>query len=587
MSLFAPAKFRRARCRVISEPRALAAPALAAIPAPGRARSGTRARRRIAMCALAFVAAYGALAARLATVSFAPPEDARAHRAIAAAHPDRRAGAPRADIVDRNGVILATELPMIALEIAGDEVWDPDETAARLAEAFPEIDRGALATKLAAGRYVAVRDDLTPAQRDAVFALGLPGVRFAERVRRFYPQGRLAAHVVGHVEPGKGGVMGLERVLDGRGGASPLAASIDVRAQQALEEVLAAALADHRAQAAWGAILDVNTGEVVALASLPDFDPNAPGAASDDWRRNRAVYDRYELGSAFKAFTAAAALDAGVAAETTAYDARGAFRVAGVPIRDYHGENRVLSFSEVIQHSSNIGMARMAGDLGRDRQRAALGALGLLARLPVELAENREPELPARWGPVETATIAYGHGVSVTPLHLVAAYAAVVNGGEYRPPTFLKADAPRPGARVFSERTSATMRRVLRRVVTDGTAAAAEAPGYYPIGKTATAEKPVAGGYDANARISSFVGAFPGHAPRYVALVSLDDPQSSAATHGYATAGWNAAPAFADLVLRTAPLLGVPAANEATALAGFYRGLKTADAGERREAGAR
>lgn len=531
------------------------------------------------MCAVAFIAAYGALAARLAIVSFAPPDSGGPALAATGAPGTLNAAAPRVDIIDRNGVILATDLPMIALEIAGDEVWDAAETVARLAEIFPEIDREALADKLAAGRYVDVRDDLTPAQRDAVFALGLPGVRFAERSRRYYPQGPLAAHVVGHVEAGKGGVMGLEKFLNSWTGSGPLAASIDVRAQQALEDVLAAALDRHQARAAWGAILDARTGEVVALASLPDFDPNAPGAAPADWRRNRAVYDRYELGSAFKAFTAAAALEAGVAAETSVYDARGGFRVADRVIRDFHGENRILSFSEVIQHSSNIGIARVAGDLGGERLRAALRALGLTRPLPIELPENRAPELPRRWGPVETATISYGHGVSVTPLHLASAYAAVVNGGEYAPPTFLRVAAAPVGTGVFSERTSAIMRRVLRRVVTDGTAASAEAPGYFPIGKTATAEKPVAGGYDANARIASFVGAFPGYAPRYVALVSFDDPQPTPETHGYATAGWNAAPAFADLVNRTAPALGVPIANEATALAGFYRGYRTADAG--------
>lgn len=526
------------------------------------------------MCAVAFVAAYGALAFRLAAVSFAPIE-ASASARVAAAAPET---VHRADILDRNGVILATDLPMIALEIAGDETWDAKETAARLAKIFPDIDRGELEEKLAAGRYVDVKDDLTPAQRDEVFALGLPGVRFSERSRRFYPQGRLAAHVVGHTELGKGGVMGLEKTLDSVAGGGPLRASIDVRVQQALEDELVAALGEHQALAAWGAVLDVRTGEVFALASLPNFDPNDPGAAPPDWRRNRAVYDRYELGSAFKPFTAAAALDAGVAAETTAYDARGNFRVADRVISDFHGENRILSFSEVIEYSSNIGMARMAGDLGAKKQEAALKALGLTKRLPIELAENRDPELPHRWGPVETATIAYGHGISVTPLHLVAAYSAVVNGGAYETPTFLRADAPRAGAQVFTERTSAIMRRVLRRVVTDGTAKNAEAPGYYPIGKTATAEKPAVGGYDRNARIASFVGAFPGYAPRYVALISLDDPKPSRATHGYATAGWNAAPAFAKLVDRIAPLLGVPSVNEATALAGFYQGFTTADA---------
>lgn len=349
-------------------------------------------------------------------------------------------------------------------------------------------------------------------------------------------------------------------------------ASIDIRVQQILEDELAASMEKFSAEAAWGAVMDVATGELIALASLPDFDPNAPGAAPADFRRNRAVYDRYELGSAFKPFTAAAALDAGVAREGSTYDARGRYRVADRWISDYHGENRVLTLSEVVQFSSNIGIARIAGDLGPERQKAYLKKLGLFKAAPVELAENREPDLPSQWGPVETATIAYGHGISVTPLHLLTAFAAVVNGGVYHQPTFLKADGDIERRRVFSDETSAVMRRVLRRVVTDGTAEYAEAPGYFPIGKTATADKPALGGYDTDSRIASFVGAVPGYAPRYAILVSLDDPQALKETYGYATAGWNAAPMFARIVERAAPLLGLSPVNEAEALSAFVSG---------------
>ncbi|MEQ1931591.1 MAG: penicillin-binding protein 2 [Parvularculaceae bacterium] len=524
------------------------------------------------MCAVAFLAAYAGLAGRLAAVSFGGP--APAERALDAVAPEERA-----EIADRNGVLMATNLPVIALEIAGADVWDADETAASIVAILPSVDRADLAAKLRDKRYVEAAASLTPAQQEAVFALGLPGVRFSARTKRFYPQGDLAAHVVGHTEAGKGGVMGLERVLDERPGG-PIAASIDTRVQQALEEELALAAAEHKAAAAFGAIMDVETGEVLALASLPDFDPNAPGAAPADNRRNRAVYDRYELGSAFKAFTAAAALEAGVARETSTYDARGRFKVADRRIDDFHGENRVLTFSEVLQHSSNIGAARMAGDLGPARLRGTLKSLGLLDVLPVELHERRAPQPPQKWGPVETATIAYGHGISVTPLHLLAAYGAVVNGGRYIAPTFLRAAEKKEGVRVFSDRTSAIMRRVLRRVVTDGTASNAEAAGYYPIGKTATADKAAGGGYNTQARIATFVGAFPGYAPRYAVIITLDNPQPSRATQGYATAGWNAAPAFSKFVVRAAPLLGVSTVNEATALARFYSGYATASAGE-------
>lgn len=568
MGIFRRRRKTTARCYVIAETVRPDTGSRSDVRATsGRARLMARTRYRILMCAAVFCGAFGLLGGRLAFVSFGGPEGSVGDRVVAAP-----GEGPRAEILDRNGVILATNLPMMALEIAGREVWDAEDTAKTLAAAFPEIDETRLAAELSEGRYVEALSDLTPAQQEKAFALGLPGVRFPARTRRFYPHERLGAHVVGHIEPGRGGVMGLEAVLDGERaiGGGPLVAAIDMRVQLALEEELAASMETFSAEAAWGAVMDAASGEIIALASLPNFDPNAPGAAETDWRRNRATYDRYELGSAFKPLTAAAALEAGAAKESSIYDARGSYRVANVTIHDFHGENRMLSFSEVVQYSSNIGIARIAADLGPARQQAFLKALGLFEALPIELKENRPTELPPKWGPVEAATIAYGHGISVTPLHLLAAINAVVDGGEYRTPTFLKADAARPGRRVFSPQTSAAMRRVLRRVVTDGTATYAEAKGYYPIGKTATADKPSGGGYNRNARIASFVGAFPGYAPRYTILVSLDNPKGTRATYGYATAGWTAAPLFSRIVARIAPTLGVMPVNEETALAGFF-----------------
>ncbi len=527
-------------------------------------RPAQRSRRRIGMCAVVFAAAFSLLGARLFAV-------ATGGQSVFAAGTFPAADEARPEIVDRRGRILATNLPVVALEVYGRETWDPGQTVSILSDVVKIDDADDLERRLRAGSYVEVARDLTPAQKDAVFRLGLPGVRFRSRERRYYPQGALGAHVVGHTEPGKGGVMGLEAHLDARGRARRLQAALDIRAQQAVEAELAAAVKKHHAQAGWAGVMDVRTGEMIALANFPEFDPNAPGDSQADARRNRATYDRYELGSAFKAITAAAALDAGAATPVSTYDARGAYRVADRTIRDFHGENRILTFSEVVQYSSNIGMARIAADLGVDDHRAYLKALGLLDKLPIELRENRAPQPPAKWGPVEAATISYGHGISVTPLHLLAAFGAVVNGGEYRAPTFLQGSPKAAGGRrVFAEETSAQMRRILRRVVTDGTASLAEAPGYFPIGKTATADKPARGGYDGNARIASFVGAFPGAAPRYAVLVSLDEPQVIPETKGFATAGWNAAPTFARIVERIAPVLGVMPAGGAETSA-FFR----------------
>jgi cell division protein FtsI (penicillin-binding protein 3) len=553
------------------EQASLGAEALQVRALGARGRIAARARTRVMMCAVVFVFAFSALGVRLAFVSFGGVPAARDYAAAPLAD------APRVEIVDRNGALLAADLPVIALEVAGREVWDAREAAQKLAAALPDIDVLTLEEKLAEGRYVEVRADLTPAERQAVFNLGLPGVRFAARVKRFYPQGALAAHVVGHDEPGKGGVMGLEKVANRyrakKGDSAPMRAALDIRVQQILEDELATTMEKFSAEAAWGAVMDVETGEIVALASLPDFDPNAPGAAAADSRRNRATYDRYELGSAFKAFTAAAVIDKGLGDEATKYDARGSFQVADRRISDFHGENRILTLSEVVQHSSNIGAARMALDLGATEQQRFLAALGLFEALPIELAENRAPDLPAKWGPVESVTVSYGHGIAVTPLHLLAAFSAMVNGGDYRTPVFLSQTRAPDGRRVIGEDTSAAMRRILRRVITDGTATYADVPGYFPIGKTSTADKrSLAGGYDTNARIASFIGAVPGYAPRYAIMISFDNPQALKETYGYATAGWNAAPAFARFVTRAAPLLGLAPVNETTALASFVSG---------------
>lgn len=561
----------QARCTVIEDYAPAVDPSSARIAAKSR-RSRTLgvARRRIGLCGVAFLCAFALLAVRLGVVSFGPAVQTGRTVAAIGVDPSRR------EIVDRNGVLLAVNLPMRALEIAGREVWDPHETAVAIASVFPNLDPADLEQKLASGRYVEIQEKLTPAQEEAVFALGLPGVRFAPRTRRFYPQGKAASHVVGHTEAGKGGVMGLEHVLNDWRHKGPLVASVDIRAQQILEQELLASVEKFHAKGAAGAIMDVKTGEIIALASLPDFDPNAPGASPADSRRNRAVYDRYELGSAFKLFTAAAALETGAAKESSTYDARGFYKVADKVIRDFHGENRVLTLSEVVQYSSNIGAARIAADLGPERQKAALKDFGMLDPLPIELSERRSPELPWQWGPVEAATISYGHGISVTPLHLLAGVASIVNGGVYHNPTFLKVEGVPEGRRVLSEETSLVMRRVMRRVISEGTASLAEAPGYFVIGKTATAEKPSRGGYNRNARISTFVGAFPGYAPRFAVLVTLDEPQAVEGTWGYATAGWNAAPTFAAIAQRLAPVFGVMPASDRVAVAAFS-GSRTGD----------
>ena len=524
-----------------------------------RASVTNGARLRLHLCTAAFAVSFGLLGVKLWDVSTAGVEAGRIYQRFA------NDDGSRPEIHDRNGALLAVNLPVRGLEIDGRQVWDAAETARQIATVLPEVNIEKLTRRLADGAYVTPSWAITPAQEHALFSLGLPGAIFVDRMQRYYPQHKLASHVVGHSAPGEGGMSGLEAVLDDIGEPGrPLVSSIDVRVQQALEDELTHAVDIYQAEAAWGGVIDVRTGEMVAIASLPDYNPNAPALGAPGAVRNRAVYDRYELGSIFKVFTAAAALDSGRATEETEYDVRGGYKVANWTIRDFHGEERIIKFSEVVQYSSNIGAATMAAEMGPRGLKAALANLGLLDPLPIRLKERRAPQPPAKWGPVETATVAYGHGVAVTPLHALAAFAAVVNGGQYISPTFLKRVGRTPSRRVFTEETSAVMRRVLRRVVTDGTASKSDVSGYYTIGKTGTAEKPSAGKYSLNENITTFVGAFPGYAPRYAVLVSLDHPLPRKEDYNFATAGWNAAPLFAQVTARIAPILQiVPAGSNA------------------------
>jgi cell division protein FtsI (penicillin-binding protein 3) len=307
--------------------------------------------------------------------------------------------------------------------------------------------------------------------------------------------------------------------------------------------------------------MDVHSGEVLALTSLPDFSPYEVNASSANQRFNRATLGVYELGSTFKAFTTAMALEYGVVDLADRYDATKPLKVARFTIRDDHPQNRWLDVPEIFIHSSNIGAAQMARDVGAERQKEFLDRLGMLSPLPLELAENGRPLSPRHWREINTMTIGFGHGIAVTPLHLINGFATLVNGGNRTTPTLLHvADKPagaQTGERVIARETSDTMRMLMRMVVEGGTGKQAEAEGYLVGGKTGTAEKATVGGYKKNALITTFVGAFPMDAPRYAVLVMLDEPHGNKATHGYAGAGWNAAPVLGRIVAKIAPMLGV------------------------------
>jgi cell division protein FtsI (penicillin-binding protein 3) len=469
----------------------------------------------------------------------------------------------RADIVDRNGMLLATSLSVPSLYADPKDVIDPDESARRLAGVLDHLDVADVAKKLRGKkRFVWIQRGLTPRQQYQINALGLPGLHFQREERRVYPQGSLASHVVGFSGTDATGLGGIEKQFDGmlRDGAKPLALSVDIRIQHILREEIGRQMKAFNGIGGAGVMLDANTGEVIAMVSLPDFDPNLVGTASEEARFNRATLGVYEMGSTFKIFNTALALESGSATMTSGYDATKPIRIARFTINDYHAKRRWLSVPEIFMYSSNIGSVKMAMDYGSEAQRDFMGKLGFLKPVALELPERGAPMSPKPWRRINTMTIAFGHGIAVSPLHLASGVATVVNGGIRWPVTILKPDPTVRllGRQVISEKTSAQMRKLLRLVVENGTGRKAAAEGYLVGGKTGTAEKPgKRGAYARKSLLSSFVSAFPMHDPRYVVLVMIDEPKGNKESHGYATGGWVAAPAVKRIVSRSAPLLGI------------------------------
>ena len=469
----------------------------------------------------------------------------------------------RADIVDRNGMLLATSLSVPSLYADPKEVIDAEAAARRLITVLDHLSAAEVTAKLQAPkRFVWIQRGLTPRQQYRINSLGIPGLHFQREERRVYPQGSLTSHIVGFAGTDSVGLGGLEKQFDGmlRDGAQPLKLSLDVRIQHILREEIGRQMVNFNGIGGAGVMLDANTGEVVAMVSLPDFDPNLTGTAAEDARFNRATLGVYEMGSTFKIFNTALALDSGSATMDSGYDATNPIRIARFTINDYHAKRRWLSVPEIFMYSSNIGSVKMALDFGSDAQRGFMDKLGFLAPVSVELPERGTPMAPSPWRQINTMTIAFGHGIAVSPLHLASGVASIVNGGTRWPVTVLKRDpAVRAvGKQVISKRTSKQMRQLLRLVVENGTGRKAAAEGYLVGGKTGTAEKPgKSGAYARKALLSSFVAAFPIHDPRYVVLVMIDEPKGNKESHGYATGGWVAAPAVRRIVSRSAPLLGL------------------------------
>lgn len=526
-----------------------------------------RSRPRFLVTRLVFAAGFALIALRLVGLGFAAPGHEHAGGAGALS-----TAVKRPDIVDRRGRLLASDIQAASVFADPKRVVDLDDTVEQLAGVFPDLDPRALRKKISGGgRFVWVRRELTPRQQAAVHELGLPGIGFIVEPHRVYTSGRTAAHVLGSVDVDNRGLSGVERHIDRSplilktgtevpGEVEKVALSLDLGVQHALRRELGDAMTRYGAKAAAGLVLDVHSGEVLGLSSLPDFDPNRRDEALEKGRFNRLTAGVFELGSVFKLFTTAAALDMGVASLDDGYDATEPLRVASFEIDDFHAKRRWLSVPEIFIYSSNIGSAKMALDVGTKRHKAFLAKLGLLGRLGTEVGETAGPIAPKTWQRINTMTISFGHGISVTPLQFAAAAGAIVNGGYKVTPTFLRRsreEARVRAKRVLKRDTSDLMRYLLRLNVKSGTAKNADAAGFQVGGKTGTAEKVVNGRYSSSALLTSFLGVFPAEAPEYLVLVILDEPQRVEETGGTATAGVNAAPVTRRLVERIGPILGV------------------------------
>jgi cell division protein FtsI (penicillin-binding protein 3) len=525
-----------------------------------------RMRVRLGLAAAGFAVLFGAVALRATEKTVINPEASRIAQA-----PRLPRGEPpvsRAEITDRNGEVLAVTVRGIALYARPNLIENPARVAEQLHRILPHLDRERLIERLSGPRVFAYLDRfITPRQQEAINALGVVGLDFEVAERRTYPKGRDAAHVLGLVDVDNQGLFGAERWFDERLRTSreALRLALDIRVQRELREALAWSIERFNGIGGAAIVLDAHTAEIIGMTSLPDFNGADPAAAPAQNRFHRAVEGVYEPGSTFKLMTAAMALELGTVQIHSGFDASRPIRIGGHEINDFRGKNRWLALPEIIAYSSNLATAHMAMTVGPTRHREFLARFGIArhARLGVELPEAAAVLLPGSrdWRDLNTMTIGFGHGVSVTPLHVVNSIATLANGGIHRTPTILAVPegTEREGTRVISERTSETMRRLMRIAVTDGSGRQADAPGYFVGGKTGTALKTNerGRGYSENRRISAFVGAFPMNAPRYAIYIMVDEPKPRADTGGFATAGVVAAPAARRLVERVAPILGM------------------------------
>ena len=527
-------------------------------------------QNRIRLLGIMFSVAFIAIAGQLGNLTLRKLGEAV--NPEVAAH---QAARPRPDIVDRNGVVMATDIAVASLFSDPRKISDIDEAVELITATLPELDAKTLREKLTApGRaFVWLKRQASPEERDAVYNLGIPGVGYVNERKRVYPLGRLAAHTIGYVDVDTKGIAGIEKFLDDQGAlytaslsepdtqtTAPAQLAMDVRVQHVVTDEVNKAVVKFKAKAGGGIILDTETGEIVALAYTPDYNPNADNKHLTSEQQNKLTSGVYELGSVIKAVTFAMAFDYGTANLQSTYDARFPLVIGKARISDFHAQRKVMTVPEVFTNSSNIGTAKMALQVGLENHLEFLKRVGLLDKLITEVPETAKPLLPKNWGKLASATASFGHGFAVQPLQGLAVIGDIINGGMSVPPTFLrrsKEEAQALAHRIVKPETSEKMRYLFRLNVTDGTASKADVIGYRVGGKTGTAEKVIKGRYSKEHSLATFIGAFPMDHPKYAIFIMLDEPQALPETYGFATAGWNAVPTASKIIERIAPLLGV------------------------------
>jgi cell division protein FtsI (penicillin-binding protein 3) len=538
-------------------------------------------QRRLIMIGCIFIISFGVIGMRMTALAMTEPREPKAQNSI------NDISVSRADIVDRNGRILATNIETHSLYVHPKQLADPSGTALRLAEIFQDIDAVKLKARFSGKQnFLWLRGAISPEEKQAAHDIGDPGLLFGPREMRLYPNGKFAGHILGGTTFGKQGVhsaevigvAGVEKefdelLRDPKSNGRPLKLSIDLSVQSALEKVLRGGMQLMNAKAASAVLMEVHSGEIFAMSSLPDFDPNnrpiglTKGDQSDDPLFNRAVQGLYEQGSVFKTFTVAQAMELGLVEADTMVDTK-RFRWGKYAIKDYKDYGPELAVEKVLVKSSNVGTARLSQMIGANSQKSFLESLGLLVATPIELVEGStaKPQFPSNWSEIATMTISYGHGISGSPLHLAAAYSAIVNGGTFVSPTILQKSVSEVGARIISKNVSDQLRSMLRDVVRtpEGTANLGEVSGYSVGGKTGTAEKTSKnGGYDAERVLATFASFFPSEDPKYVLIITLDEPEDRMGVEPKRTAGYTAVPVAAEVIRRVAPLLGlVPKTEE-------------------------